>query len=217
VGLLAALVLGLGLSLLVSNRILMSLGTEPRVLREALGAISDKDLTQSVDVEASDESSVAANVNRMQSALRDMVGSMRDGWQELKHSAEEISSGNMDLSNRTEETASSMAEAAHRLREVIDRVRERGQRPARCRHDDRSARHGSDRRDHPRQERAATDLEPFLAHGRLDTTLARSRSRHLHAARRAAGEHDADRGGTGVRGHESITPRGISRCGRGPP
>jgi methyl-accepting chemotaxis protein len=125
VGLLAALVLGLGLSLLVSNRILMSLGTEPRVLREALGAISDKDLTQSVDVEASDESSVAANVNRMQSALRDMVGSMRDGSQELKQSAEEISSGNMDLSNRTEETASSMAEAAHRLREVIDRVRER--------------------------------------------------------------------------------------------
>ena len=124
-GLAVALALGLGLALLVSNRILVSLGTEPRALREALGAISEQDLTQSLSVALNDETSVAANVNRMQGALRDMVGLMRDGSQELRQSAEEISSGNMDLSNRTEQTASSMAEAANRLREVIERVRER--------------------------------------------------------------------------------------------
>ncbi|RVT87657.1 methyl-accepting chemotaxis protein [Inhella crocodyli] len=124
-GLGVALAFGLGLSLLVSNRILMSLGTEPRALREAVGAIGEQDLTQALRVAPGDETSVAANVNRMQGALRDMVGLIRDGSQELRQSAEEISSGNMDLSNRTEQTASSMADAASRLREVIDRVRER--------------------------------------------------------------------------------------------
>jgi methyl-accepting chemotaxis protein/methyl-accepting chemotaxis protein-1 (serine sensor receptor) len=124
-GLVGALVLGLGLSLLVSRRILTSLGTEPRALREAVTAISEQDLTQTVVTEPGDETSVAANVNRMQVALREMVGLMRDGSAELRQSAEEISAGNMDLSARTETTASAMAEAAHRLSEVIDRVRER--------------------------------------------------------------------------------------------
>jgi methyl-accepting chemotaxis protein len=125
VGLVGALVLGLGLALLVSRRILTSLGTEPRALREAVTAISEQDLTQPLITERGDQTSVAANVDRMRLALRDLVGLMRDGSTELRQSASEISSGNMNLSSRTETTASAMADATHRLSEVIERVRER--------------------------------------------------------------------------------------------
>jgi methyl-accepting chemotaxis protein len=75
--------------------------------------------------ERGDQTSVAANVDRMRLALRDLVGLMRDGSTELRQSASEISSGNMNLSSRTETTASAMADATHRLSEVIERVRER--------------------------------------------------------------------------------------------
>ncbi len=88
--------------------------------------IGQGDLTRSIAVEGRDETSVVANAERMQGALRELVRGMNENAQQLRMSAEEISSGNMDLSRRTELTASAMGESASRLREVLERVRQRG-------------------------------------------------------------------------------------------
>ena len=123
IGLPLALGLGLALTLATVNRVLYALGSEPRALREFVTAIGEGDLRQALALQPGDRSSVAANAERMQRALRELVGTLGTNAQSLRGAAQEISAGNMDLSQRTEQTAAEMGQASGSLAEVLERVR----------------------------------------------------------------------------------------------
>ena len=100
---LLALTAGVGLSLWLARSI-----TQP-LLRavEVAEAIARFDLTSRIEVRSQDETGRLLNsLSSMQSALQNLVRSVRHSTDSISVASAEIATGNMDLSSRTEQTAS---------------------------------------------------------------------------------------------------------------
>jgi len=67
---------------------------------------------------------LAAALQRMQSALIDMVGTVRDGAQSIDTGVSEIATGNADLSQRTEEQAASLEQTAASIEQLTSTVKQ---------------------------------------------------------------------------------------------
>ena len=124
-GLGAACLLGIGLAVVITRRILRSLGAEPSAVREVAQGIARGALNQPLAVAQGDQSSVMAFMHSMQRSLARVVGEVRVNVDELHAASGQIAQGNLDLSSRTEETAATTQRASARLDEVMQRLRQR--------------------------------------------------------------------------------------------
>ncbi|MDM4764719.1 methyl-accepting chemotaxis protein [Pelomonas sp. SE-A7] len=124
-GLLAAIGVGLAVAVLITSRIMRSLGGEPSEVREIAEGIAGGALNQRVRLRQGDQSSVMAFMSSMQRGLASLVGEVRANVDELNAASGQIAQGNIDLSGRTEETAATTQRASARLDEVMQRLRSR--------------------------------------------------------------------------------------------
>lgn len=97
-----------------------------RPLREAgqhFDRIAGGDLTKRVFVDSTNEIGVLYQaMNRMQESLIRIVGTVRQGVEEINVGAHEIYQGNTDLSNRTEQQAAALQETAASMEQLDSTV-----------------------------------------------------------------------------------------------
>ncbi len=117
---LAALAAGLLLAFAITRSI-----TVP--LRRAValaGTVSNRDLTSTIDVRGTDETSqLLQALKQMNDNLMEVVADVRGGAGSIASAASQIAAGNVDLSSRTEEQASSLAETAATMEQLTATVR----------------------------------------------------------------------------------------------
>ncbi|NRR29056.1 MCP four helix bundle domain-containing protein [Oxalobacteraceae bacterium] len=98
-----------------------------RPLAEAVAIarrVADGDLNAQISITSHDETGqMLAALRDMNTALRRIVGEVRDGTQLIATASGQIASGNMDLSARTEQQASSLEETASSMEELTSTVR----------------------------------------------------------------------------------------------
>lgn len=115
-----ALLAGLTFALTIAQSIV-------RPLRRALvlaQTVSSRDLTGTIEVTGSDETSaLTLALQRMNQNLIDVVVQVLGGTEAIASASAQIASGNVDLSSRTEEQASSLAETAATMEELTITVR----------------------------------------------------------------------------------------------
>ncbi len=107
----------------LSRNLRRSLGAEPEALSQAVARVAGGDLTYRLQAEASDSSSVLANVARMQSSLSNVVSGVRANSESVATASAQIAQGNQDLSQRTEEQASALQQTAATMEQLNTTVR----------------------------------------------------------------------------------------------
>ncbi|WP_460505716.1 methyl-accepting chemotaxis protein, partial [Hydrogenophaga soli] len=117
-------VLAGGLGFLLARSILAQLGAEPSELSDALGRVADGDLSERLNVSATDTTSVMASLARMQQSLIRVVSSVRQGSDGVATASTQIAQGNQDLSGRTESQASALEETASSMEELGSTVKQ---------------------------------------------------------------------------------------------
>ncbi len=124
VGVLAlTLLIGLGMALLISRRLLAQLGGEPREAAAVARAVAEGDLSTTIRVREGDHDSMMACLAAMQRSLVKAVSAVRHGSENVAISSAQIAQGNQDLSGRTEHQASSLQQTAATMHELGTTVR----------------------------------------------------------------------------------------------
>jgi len=104
--------------------VLRPLGGEPGAAAAVADRVAKGDLSQDVALRAGDNTSLMAQLQRMQQGLRDVVSHVRQSAQGVASASAEISQGNQDLSSRTENQASALEETAASMEELGSTVRQ---------------------------------------------------------------------------------------------
>jgi len=87
------------------------------------GRIAEGDLGETVQVQGNDETAhLLRSLQRMQEALRALVGQVRDAAGAIQTASTEVATGNQDLSQRTEHTATSLQQAASSIEQLTGTV-----------------------------------------------------------------------------------------------
>ena len=126
-----AVLLALGLGIFIARMISRPLAQTVEVLR----AMSDRDLTRSLDIETRDEvGEMAQAVNHACSGMRDAMGEVRassagvaSAAEQLAAAAEELSSGAQEQASSQEETSSSLQELSTAVKQNADNARQASQ------------------------------------------------------------------------------------------
>ena len=115
-----SVVLGLALALAVARRIAGSLTVASRSARD----VARGDLTCSIPSGGADEAGrLLAALGEMQSGLRDLVGTVRQGVDSVATASAEIATGNHDLSVRTEKQSSSLHFTVSAIQQMAENIR----------------------------------------------------------------------------------------------
>ncbi|MBT3067174.1 methyl-accepting chemotaxis protein [Rhodoferax sp. U11-2br] len=109
---------------LITRSLTRALGAEPAELSLAASRVADGDLSASFRVQSDDTHSVMAAMARMQTALIEVVSSVRSGSESVATASAEIAQGNHDLSSRTESQASALEETAASMEELSSTVKQ---------------------------------------------------------------------------------------------
>ncbi|MFS2225766.1 methyl-accepting chemotaxis protein [Pantoea sp. B65] len=120
----AAVIAGLFI-LLFTDRYLVTMLVRPLgVIREHFRVIAEGDLSQPVhDMGRNCVGKLVPLLSAMQESLRDAVGAIRGGTDNIWRGAAEISSGNNDLSSRTEQQAAALEETAASMEQLTATVK----------------------------------------------------------------------------------------------
>ncbi|NMM13354.1 MAG: methyl-accepting chemotaxis protein [Rhodoferax sp.] len=118
------LIVGAGIAWLITRDLSRSLGAEPSELCDAVSRVADGDLSVRMTVRNGDTASVVAAVERMQTSLTRVVGTVRQGSESVATASMQIAQGNNDLSGRTEEQASALEETAASMEQLSSTVRQ---------------------------------------------------------------------------------------------
>ncbi|MBL0148437.1 MAG: HAMP domain-containing protein [Ideonella sp.] len=98
-----------------------------RPLRESVVAsarMAGRDLSQPIESHGRDETTeVLQGMQAMQTALRDVVGSVRSSTENIATASREVAAGSHDLSSRTEQAASNLQQTASAMEELTASVR----------------------------------------------------------------------------------------------
>jgi len=117
------LLLGIGLSLLITRRLIGQLGGEPGEAAEVARAVAEGDLSTHIRLRPGDSTSVMARLATMQRGLAEAVSKVRQGSENVAISSAQIAQGNQDLSSRTEHQASSLQQTAATMDQLGSTVR----------------------------------------------------------------------------------------------
>ncbi|MDO9316145.1 MAG: methyl-accepting chemotaxis protein [Burkholderiaceae bacterium] len=107
----------------ITRNLTRALGGEPAELGAAMQRVADGDLSVRIELKAGDNTSAMATAARMQSALSQVVSSVRQNSESVAIASAQIAQGNMDLSSRTEQQASSLQQTAATMEELGTTVR----------------------------------------------------------------------------------------------
>ncbi|HJW56819.1 MAG TPA: methyl-accepting chemotaxis protein [Burkholderiaceae bacterium] len=117
----AALMLGVGFSILITRSITRPMTLAVRVAK----TVAAGDLSSSIDSSARDETGQLLHALKdMNDNLRKIVGQVRAGTDSIATASRQIAAGNLDLSTRTEEQASSLEETASSMEELTSTVKQ---------------------------------------------------------------------------------------------
>ena len=93
--------------------------------RSVAELIASGDLAARIDTQGSDEASkLLRSLEAMQTALRRMVGEVRQSADSIGTASSEIATGNQDLSARTEQTASNLQQTASSMEQLTGTVKQ---------------------------------------------------------------------------------------------
>ncbi len=118
------LLIGTGVGWAITRNLSRSLGGEPAELCDAVSRVADGDLSARLQLRTGDTASVLAAVERMQTSLTRVVGTVRQGSESVASASAEIAQGNQDLSARTEQQASALEETAASMEELSATVKQ---------------------------------------------------------------------------------------------
>jgi methyl-accepting chemotaxis protein len=110
--------LAIGISVGIVKLLVSQLGGEPKDAAAAALRIGAGDLTQDIQLQANDRSSLMAAMKSMQTNLTQVVTSVRNGSESVAMASSEISQGNYDLSVRTEHQASALEQTSASMEEL---------------------------------------------------------------------------------------------------
>ncbi|MFN7693918.1 MAG: methyl-accepting chemotaxis protein [Burkholderiales bacterium] len=83
--------------------------------------LSEGNLREDVNVTGNPTARAAlSTMQRLQDSLRDMMGTLRDGADQVNTAASEIAAGNLDLSQRTEQGSADLQAAASSMRDMTE-------------------------------------------------------------------------------------------------
>jgi methyl-accepting chemotaxis protein len=119
-----AVVAAVGMGMLITRSLVGALGGEPRVAAEVARSVAQGDLTLPITVLSGDNTSLMAQLKRMQDSLVGVVSTVRQGSEGVATASAEISQGNHDLSSRTESQASALEQTAASMEELSSTVRQ---------------------------------------------------------------------------------------------
>jgi len=119
----AALAVGSLFGLLVARGIGRELGGEPATAAELVESVAGGDLAVRIELRPGDDTSLMANLKRMQDALVRLVSRVRDNADSVSSASTQIAQGNQDLSSRTEEQASALQQTASSMEQLSAAVR----------------------------------------------------------------------------------------------
>ena len=105
-----AVLLGAGLSAVITRQLMGQLGGEPRTAAEVARAVAGGDLGTPIRLTPGDHDSLMAQLSAMQHSLARTVSAVRTGSESVATASAQIAQGNLDLSGRTERQASSLQE-----------------------------------------------------------------------------------------------------------
>jgi methyl-accepting chemotaxis protein len=115
---LVAAAIGIASVLFISRRLSTDLGAEPHEVRDLAQAVMGGDLTRRVVLRKGDTGSVMSAMDRMQTALAQVVGNVRQGAESVASASSQIAQGNNDLSARTEQQASALEQTSASMEEM---------------------------------------------------------------------------------------------------
>ncbi|GAB3355757.1 MULTISPECIES: methyl-accepting chemotaxis protein [Giesbergeria] len=139
-GLLSILLVSIGLALALERMVLRPIGGEPEHAAAIAARVAEGDLSQSIVVRPHDQSSLMAQLQRMQDGLAGVVAKVRQGAEGVATASTEIAQGNQDLSGRTESQASALEETAASMSQLGSAVTQNAEH---ARHANELARHAS--------------------------------------------------------------------------
>lgn len=116
-----ALILGVGISLIISNQITAPLRDTLRVAKKIAGG----DLRDDLQTSRRDElGQLMQAMGEMSAGLRSMIADIRAGIIHVSHASAEIAAGNTDLSGRTEEQATALEQTAASMEQLTSTVKQ---------------------------------------------------------------------------------------------
>lgn len=117
-----AMAIGGGAAVMVTKRLLRTLGGEPEEAVALARAIAAGDLSTRIEVRAGDTESLAAALAAMHASLHKVVSEVRAGVDQVAGASSQIATGNQDLSQRTEEQATSLQQTAASMEQMTAAV-----------------------------------------------------------------------------------------------
>ncbi len=121
---LAAVALGLAVSVVITRGLLRQFGGEPSYAADVVRRIADGDLASEVQVRPGDSTSLLAAMKEMRDRLATMVSAVRGNADSVATASGQIAQGNTDLSSRTEEQASALQQTAASMKQLAETVRQ---------------------------------------------------------------------------------------------
>ena len=119
-----AVAIGVAAALVITRGLLKQLGGEPDYTASIAGSIAKGDLSIGIHTQASDNSSLLAEMKEMRNSLVGIVGQVRVGTETIGTASREIADGNIDLSSRTEMQASALEKTASAMEELTSTVKQ---------------------------------------------------------------------------------------------
>lgn len=120
---LAALLVSVVASWLITRGIINQLGGEPAEAADAADRVAAGDLTTEVLVKRGDSTSLMHAMKTMRESLIGIVSQVHVSTGSIASAAGQIASGNLDLSSRTEEQAASLEQTAASMEELTATVK----------------------------------------------------------------------------------------------
>ena len=123
IGAALSVLLGLGMSVLVTRSVLRQLGCEPSAAANLARRVAAGDLSQHIETSHVDAASLLAQFKAMQDNLSKVVTNVRQNAEGVATASAQIAQGNLDLSQRTEEQASALEQTAASMEQLGSTVR----------------------------------------------------------------------------------------------
>jgi len=121
--LVASLLIGIGLAVWFTRRLLDQLGGQPAQAVAMARAVAAGNLASRVALRSGDTHSLMAGLSDMQQSLARAVTQVRQGSESVATASTQIADGNQDLSSRTEQQASALQQTASTMEELGTTVR----------------------------------------------------------------------------------------------
>ncbi len=112
------------LGIIFTRKVVRPIGGEPAQAASIALSVAQGDLTNTIPVQANDQSSIFYAMHTMQTQLKDIANQLISTSESVSHGATEITAGNTDLASRTEQQAAALEETAASMEQITSTVKQ---------------------------------------------------------------------------------------------